>query len=168
VTLSLTQEFLHLSLRDPFRIARTDHHTGAGVTTVIVELRDDAYPGLVGVGEGYPDRFYGETPETIAAVLPTLLGLAEGFSDELATLEDARRELQRLGDIWAAHLRRNGAAKCAIDIAVHDFAGKALGIPVHDLLGLPAAIPATDFTIGIDEPSIVAERAARAAHFPAL
>ena len=38
-----------------------------GVTTVIVELRDDRFPGLVGVGEGYPDRFYGETPETMAA-----------------------------------------------------------------------------------------------------
>ena len=31
-----------------------------------------------------------------------------------------------------------------------------------------AELPPTDFTIGIDEPSIVAERAARAADFPAL
>ena len=43
------------------------------MTTVIVELRDDRFPDLVGVGEGYPDRFYGETPETMAAVLPLLL-----------------------------------------------------------------------------------------------
>ena len=32
-----------------------------------------AAPGVVGVGEGYPDRFYGETPETMAVVLPMLL-----------------------------------------------------------------------------------------------
>jgi L-alanine-DL-glutamate epimerase-like enolase superfamily enzyme len=120
------------------------------------------------VGEGYPDRFYGETPETMAAVLPILLEIAEGSSSELSTPEGARRELQHLGDVWAAHLRWNGAAKCALDIAFHDLAGKVLGIPVHELLGLPATIPPTDFTIGIDEPAIVAERAARAAAFPAL
>jgi len=39
---------------------------------------------------------------------------------------------------------------------------------VYELLGLSRELPPTDFTIGIDEPAIVAERAARAAHFPAL
>jgi L-alanine-DL-glutamate epimerase-like enolase superfamily enzyme len=57
-------------LRDPFRIARAEHGGGHAVTTVIVELRDDRFPGIVGVGEGYPDRYYGETPETMAAVFP--------------------------------------------------------------------------------------------------
>ncbi len=69
---------------------------------------------------------------------------------------------------WGQSLRWNGGAKCALDIALHDFAGKVLGIPVHELIGLPAEIPPTDFTIGIDEPGVVAERAARAADFPAL
>jgi L-alanine-DL-glutamate epimerase-like enolase superfamily enzyme len=41
-------------------------------------------------------------------------------------------------------------------------------VPVHELLGLSADIPPTDFTIGIDEPAVVAERAARARRFPAL
>ena len=31
-----------------------------------------------------------------------------------------------------------------------------------------ASVPPTDFTIGLDEPAVVAQRAARAAHFPAL
>jgi L-alanine-DL-glutamate epimerase-like enolase superfamily enzyme len=39
---------------------------------------------------------------------------------------------------------------------------------VYQLLGLSDEIPPTDFTIGIDEPSVVAERAGRAARFPAL
>ena len=69
---------------------------------------------------------------------------------------------------WGKSLRWNGGAKCALDIALHDFAGKVLGIPVYELIGLPAEIPPTDFTIGIDEPAIVAQRAARAADFPAL
>ena len=65
-------------------------------------------------------------------------------------------------------IRGHGAAKCALDIALHDLAGKVLGVPVHALLGLPADLPPTDFTIGIDEPAVVAERARRAADFPAL
>ena len=65
-------------------------------------------------------------------------------------------------------IRGHGAAKCAIDIALHDLVGKVAGSPVHELLGLSADLPPTDFTIGIDEPAVVAERAARAAAFPAL
>jgi L-alanine-DL-glutamate epimerase-like enolase superfamily enzyme len=168
MTLTLTHEILHLALRDPFRIARTDHAEGDGVMTVIVELRDDRFPDVVGVGEGYPDRFYGETPETMAAIWPFLLSFAEQPGGGFESLEAARRHLASLAASWDANVRWNGAAKCALDIAFHDFAGKVLGLPVHELIELPAAIPPTDFTIGIDEPGIVAQRAARAAEFPAL
>jgi len=67
VGLTLTHEVLSLPLRDPFRIARSEHGEGTRITTVIVELRDDRSSDVVGVGEGYPDRFYGETPATMAA-----------------------------------------------------------------------------------------------------
>jgi L-alanine-DL-glutamate epimerase-like enolase superfamily enzyme len=157
----LTHEVLDLGLRDPFRIARSDHGSGHRVTTVIVELRDDKFPGVVGVGEGYPDRFYGETPETMAVVMPMLLST-------IGTFEPGRDGLDRASLAMDHAIRGHGAAKCAIDIALHDFAGKALGIPVHELLGLSPEVPPTDFTIGIDEPAIVAERAQRAADFPAL
>jgi L-alanine-DL-glutamate epimerase-like enolase superfamily enzyme len=168
MSLNVTHEVLHLTFRDPFRIARTDHASGDGVTTVIVELRDDRYPDVVGVGEGYPDRFYGETPETMAAIFPYLLSVANDFALDLDDADTARRRLASVSDQWGRGLRWNGGAKCALDIALHDFAGKVLGIPVHELIGLPKEIPPTDFTIGIDEPAIVAQRAARAADFPAL
>jgi L-alanine-DL-glutamate epimerase-like enolase superfamily enzyme len=168
MTLTLTHQVLHLALRDPFRIARTDHAEGDGVTTVIVELRDDRFPDAVGVGEGYPDRFYGETPETMAAIWPYLLSLGDGSWSALGGIASARRDLAALAASWDANVRWNGAAKCALDIAFHDLAGRVLGVPVHELIELPAAIPPTDFTIGIDEPEIVAQRAARAADFPAL
>jgi L-alanine-DL-glutamate epimerase-like enolase superfamily enzyme len=161
VGLTLTHEVLDLALRDPFHIARSDHLSGQRITTVIVELRDDRFPRIVGVGEGYPDRFYGEMPATMAAVFPTLLaavGEPDPSADGLRATRDALR----------AAIRWNGAAKCAVDIALHDLAGKVLGIPVHELIGLPSAIPPTDFTLGIDEPSVVAERATRASGFPAL
>ena len=73
MSLHVRQETLHLALRDPFRIARADEASSGSATTVVIELRDDRLPGLVGVGEGFPDHYYGETAETIAAVLPMLL-----------------------------------------------------------------------------------------------
>ncbi|HUP54078.1 MAG TPA: dipeptide epimerase [Methylomirabilota bacterium] len=161
--LTLTHEVLSLALRDPFRIARSEHAEGTRTTTVIVELRHPDYPDLVGLGEGYPDRFYGETPETMAAVFPLLLANLEsnGF-------EPTQRGLLLAGFVLQNAIRGHGAAKCAVDIALHDLVGKVLDLPVHVVRELPAEIPPTDFTIGIDEPSVVAERARRAADFPAL
>jgi L-Ala-D/L-Glu epimerase / N-acetyl-D-glutamate racemase len=161
VGLTASVEVLRLSLRDPFRIARSDHDAGHAVTTTIVELRDARYPGLVGIGEGYPDRFYGETAATIEAVLPLLLAAVE----EPDLSADG---LARAGAAMDRAIAHHGGAKCALDIALHDLAGKVAGTPVHRLLGLSADIPPTDFTIGIDEPAVVAERASRAARFPAL
>jgi L-alanine-DL-glutamate epimerase-like enolase superfamily enzyme len=161
VGLHLTQEVLQLALRDPFRIARSDHDAGHAVTTVVVELRDDRHPGLVGVGEGYPDRFYGETPETMTAVFPRLIAAVEAPEPTSQGLTDAGAAMDRA-------IAHHGAAKCAIDIALHDLVGKITGQSVHRLLGLSAEIPPTDFTLGIDEPAVVAERARRARRFPAL
>ncbi len=166
MSLHLSHEVLRLGLRDPFRIARSDHGSNEDVvTTVLVELTDDRYPGVVGVGEGYPDRYYGETPETMAAVFPDLLAVVETARLEV---DEGGEGLARIGRSMADSIRWNGAARCAVDIALHDLVGKVLGRPVHDLIGLPAEIPPTDFTIGIDDPEIVAQRAARAADFPAL
>lgn len=161
MSLQLTHEVLHLGLRDPFHIAREDHDSGNRVTTVIVELRDDRFPDLVGVGEGYPDRFYDVTPESMAATFPLLLGAVGEFQPDEAGLIVAEFAME-------SAVRGHGATRSAIDIALHDLVGKVTGLPVHELRGLSADLPPTDFTIGIDEPEIVARRAARAADFPAL
>lgn len=159
--LSVRHEVLSLALRDPFRIARSEHGQGTRITTVIVELRDDRFPDVVGVGEGYPDRFYGETPETMTTVMPMLL-------DAIGEPDLDARGLTAAELAMEAAIRGHGAAKCALDIALHDLVGKVVGQPVHELIGLSTDIPPTDFTIGIDEPAVVAERARRAGDFPAL
>ena len=52
------------------------------------------------------------------------------------------------------------AARAAIDVALHDLLGIRLGQPLYRLLGInPNKIPQTSFTIAIDEPQIMAERA---------
>ena len=150
MTLSLRHEVLQLALRDPFVIARSEPGGGRSITTMIVELTDDRFPGLVGLGEGYPDRFYGETPETMIAVWPLLLEAAGQPEPTAAGVRAASQRLQ-------AVIRWNGAAKCALDVALHDLVGKISGRPVRDLLGLTGPIPPTDFTLGLDEPAIVAD-----------
>jgi L-alanine-DL-glutamate epimerase-like enolase superfamily enzyme len=152
---------LKLALREPFLIARSEPGAGRSVTTVVVELTDHRFPGVVGLGEGYPDRYYGETPETMSAVLPLLL-------DAVGEPDLTVAGLAAAGTAMDAAIAHHGAAKCAIDIALHDLAAKIAGQPLHQFLGLPGELPPTDFTIGIDRPEVVAERAARAAHFPAL
>jgi len=161
VTLSLRPEVLRLALRDPFRIARSEHGAGHSTTTVIVELTDDRFPGIVALGEGYPDRHYGETAETMRAVFPLLLSAVGEVEPTAEWLAAASERLERA-------IRWNGAAKCAIDSALTDLVGKLTGRPAHALLGLSPSIPPTDFTLGLDEPTVVAERARRAGAFPAL
>jgi L-alanine-DL-glutamate epimerase-like enolase superfamily enzyme len=171
VTLTLRLRTLHLPLRDPFIIARSSHGEGRSVTTVVATLRDDAdgADGPVGIGEGYPDPFYGDTPETMAAIAPRLLASLEPIEGDLRLgVEDVRAALEDAEGLMAAAVAHHGALKCAIDIALHDLAGKRLGLPVRELLGVSGETPPTDFTLGIDSPDVVAERARRVADFPAL
>ncbi len=171
MTLTLRLETLVMPLRDPFLIARASHGAGRAVTTVLVELRDetDDPDGPFGLGEGYPDTYYGETPETMSAVAPRLLeALAPVEAGLRGPLDDARAALEAADGLMHAAIGRHGAIKCAIDIALHDLVGKRLGLPVRAIIDVPGDIPPTDFTLGIDEPAVVAERARRAADFPAL
>jgi L-alanine-DL-glutamate epimerase-like enolase superfamily enzyme len=161
VAVHLTHEVLRLPLRDPFRIARSDHDAGSAITTVVVELRDDRFPGVLAVGEGYPDRFYGETAETVGVVLPIL-------AQAVGEIEPSAAGLRAATAAMRAAIAHNGGAKCALDTALHDLVGKVTGQPVAELIGLTDPIPPTDFTLGLDEPAVVAERARRAARFPAL
>jgi L-Ala-D/L-Glu epimerase len=160
----LSWQVHEIPFRDPFRIARAleDRHA----TTMIVEL---VYAGgPTALGEGFPDPFYGETVGTMEAVLPLLLEALVPLGPVPDELEATRAWLASADEAMADTIRHHGAAKCALDIALHDLAGRHLGLGLPELLGTPREVPPTDFTIGLDEPAVVAERAARASHFPAL
>jgi L-Ala-D/L-Glu epimerase len=163
MTLAMRTEQLELRFNEPFHIARTEETEV--FRTVAVDL---ALDGVAGLGEAYPLAWYGETPETVLAVLPRLLRSLEALGPLPADRAAVLAWLERSSFLMADSLGNHGAAKGALDIALHDLAGTALGLPVWQLLGTSDAIPPTDFSLGIDDPAVVAERAVRAAHFPAL
>jgi L-alanine-DL-glutamate epimerase-like enolase superfamily enzyme len=116
--------------------------------------------GVTGVGEGAP-----------------IVRYHENAVDAQKALESARAVILA-GDPWRletlldeAFRRLEGqyAARAALDIALHDWAGKKLGVPVYRLLGLdPANAPITTFSIGIDTPEITRQKVREAAEFPVL
>ena len=161
--LDVETHILHLPLRDPFRIARKEDDRQA--TTVIVEVRT---ADLDGVGEAFPVAYYGETVGTVGVVVPALAEALGRLDDPPSGLGAARAWLAGADGVMAATIGNNGGAKAGLDIALHDLVARGLGIPLHELLGTPTDIPPTDFSVGIDAPAAVAERAARASAFPAL
>ena len=78
-------------------------------------------------------------------------------------MEDPR-DLQGLEAHLEERFPHGGAASCAIDVLAHDRASQAAGVTLRDFLGLAGGEPPpTSFTIGIAEPQVMAERAAKAA-----
>jgi len=137
---------LHLAV--PFVISRATHTTKR---VVLLELREG---DRVARGEGVPDAFFGESPESIERDVRSAVDLLPEDPLDLALLASRLDE----------RFPHGGAACCAIDILAHDRAAQATGVPLRDFLGLvPAQPPPTSFTIGIAEPAVMAERAAKAA-----
>ena len=135
--MKLTWEPITIDLKTTFRIA---HGSSDQRFNVLVYLDE-------GVGEAPAVAYYGETQQVIIDYLKTVPDLGDDPFDIDAVL---------------AKLPANGsrAARAAIDVALHDLWGKRLGHPLYRLFGLnPHKLPQTTFTIGMDEPEIMAERA---------
>jgi L-alanine-DL-glutamate epimerase-like enolase superfamily enzyme len=149
VSLATSVERVELDLEFPFTIARGTTET---VENVVVEVDDGDH---VGVGAAAPSSHYGETADTVAAVLPELLAVVEDVDDPL--------NLQRVERRMRETVRRNPAARCAVSIALHDLAAKRAGVPLYRYLGLdPAESVTTSYTVGIDDPGRMGEKAGTA------
>jgi L-alanine-DL-glutamate epimerase-like enolase superfamily enzyme len=121
------------------------------VSNVFVIVRRD---GVAGVGEASPDSLAGETGQFLTEVLQTvdLRDLAGPFDLEGLT-----------------GLLEPGPARCALDVAVYDLAGKIAGLGISELLGCGGReLPPTSVTVpiaGLDE---MAARARSLADHPVL
>jgi L-Ala-D/L-Glu epimerase len=153
--MKLSYQTIELKPTHPFVIARGGY---AQHRTVVVRVTDDH--ALEGFGEAAPNRYYGESVETVIAALGQFKSLIEG--KDPVFLESIEASLNRT-------LRGNASAKAALSAALHDLVGKRLGLPVHRLWGLdPAAAPQSSFTIAIADNNVLEERVKEAVEYPIL
>ena len=154
MSLRLQADILELKTRHPFIIARGSQDL---YRTVAIRLVDK--DGVEGWGEAAPQRFYGETPETVIAALESY---ATVLPADPYHLEDAESRMEAL-------LNGNNSARAALSAALHDLVGKRLGAPVYRLWGLdPARCPVSTFTIGIDTPERMKLKVGEAEQYPVL
>jgi L-alanine-DL-glutamate epimerase-like enolase superfamily enzyme len=150
--LKFWREQLHLA--NTWTIARGSTNL---FEVVMVELSSDA--GVIGIGEAAPIRRYHENPATVESFFqrldPRRLSFAdvEGSMAYLATLS--------LEDM---------AAKCALNLALLDGAGKLAGKPVYGYLGLGFREQhhITSFSIGIATPELISKKVLEADQYPVL
>jgi len=153
--MKLAHQTIELKPTHPFVIARGGyaHHRN-----VVVRVTDE--DGLEGFGEAAPNKYYGESVDSVIAALGQFKSVVEA-ADPLS-LESTEASLDRL-------LRGNASAKAAVSSALHDLVGKRLGLPVHRLWGLdPARAPQSSFTISIAENSELERRVSEAREYPIL
>jgi len=153
--MKVSWERIAVETTHPFRISRSVR-TGDELVWVRIEL-----DGIEGWGEADPSAYYGETTATVEAALAHVAGRVSEIEDPFR-LESIERDLR-------AMLGRNGAVHSAISSALHDWVGKRVGQPLWRLWGLdPGEAPLSSFTIGIDEPEVMAAKAREAAAYPIL
>jgi L-alanine-DL-glutamate epimerase-like enolase superfamily enzyme len=158
VTLSTDFEALSLPLADPFGISRG---TTATAENVLVRIADEA--GHVGIGAAAPTEYYGETMDDALAALPALLVTVEEIGDPHAQQRIERRLRETAPE--------TPAARAAVSLALADLAATRQAEPLYQRWGLdPDAAPPTSYSIGIDTPERMAEKAeaARDAGYPIL
>jgi len=142
--MKLHWEPITLELKTPFRIA---HGTTSQRHNVLIYLDD-------GVGEAPAVPYYGES--------------TEGIIDYLKSVPDLGDDLFDIDAVLSKRPAGSRAARCAIDQALHDLWGKKLGQPLYKLFGVnPKNAPLTSFTIGMDEPEVMAEQA-KASGYPII
>ena len=147
-TWSVAARVIDLPLAERFTIAR---NTWTSTENVFVTLRRD---GAVGYGEVSPAGRWGETSDSVVAAIQT------ADLDRLAGPFD----LEGLSPILPP-----GAARCALDIALHDLAGSLAGISVSELLGVGGRdLPPTSVTVPIADIGAMQNRARRLADHPVL
>ena len=148
--MKIDSKITRLQLKNPFKISR--RATDAYREVISVEIDG-------GIGEASPAKFYGETVETVEKALKII---STEISEDLDQIHEIMDKIE-------STLEGNYAAKSAVDMALHDRLGKKLGVPLYKLWGLnPRKTPHTSFTIGLDEPNVMAEKASDADTYPIL
>jgi L-alanine-DL-glutamate epimerase-like enolase superfamily enzyme len=145
----LTWEKLTLNLRNPFRLSY-----GVSETRQAFVLR---LAGDAGWGEGTIPPYYGVDDESMVATWAAAANRTDPLPEETADIE-----------AWVG-VQGPAAARCALDLALHDRIGRRRLQPLWQLLGLPQPEPRpTSITISIDTPEAMARMARELSGFPVI
>ena len=153
--MNISWETFRVHTAHPFGISR-----GVKTGDDLVWFRLE-HEGIEGWGEAAPQGYYGESAATVEAALQKLAPSLEQVEDPFR-LESIERDLR-------SALGHNGSVHSAVSSALHDWVGKRVGLPLWKMWGLdPANAPLSSFTIGIDEPDVMAEKTKEASEYPIL
>ncbi len=151
---SLALEPMLLKLRHTWTIARgSSDEKKNGLLSLTAA-------GVTGYGETAANKRYGQSWESGEAAFAKVKGACAGLSpwEHLAWLERAEEVCGGDSQVVAA-----------LDMALWDWKGKAVGQPVWRLLGVPAGRMAqTTFSIGIDTAEVMKEKVKEAEPYPLL
>ncbi len=113
--------------RDTIKITKLEIIPVNTLRTIFIKLHTDA--GITGIGEGTVE---GRIPTTVAAI---------GELEKYLIGKDPRRPAHHWQAMYRHAFYRGGiiltSALSAVDIAMWDIKGKALGVPIYELLGGP-------------------------------
>jgi L-alanine-DL-glutamate epimerase-like enolase superfamily enzyme len=149
----LTYKQVRIPLKRTFTISRGSRDA---IDVVYVALESE---GITGYGEAAPNHRYNETAESVTGVFKSFEsgGIKNPF--------DSLHVNEYIGSLHKSEF----SAKAALEMAVLDWVGKKLKTPVHRLWNAPSITgPKTSFTIGIDEPSLIAGKVKEAEGYPIL
>ena len=131
---------------EPFKISFA---TIDAAEIVILKVTTDT--GITGYGEASPfSPVTGETIDSVDAFLRTVTPGMIGMDPF---------EIERIHFMMDHTFTGNGAAKCAVDLAMYDIMGKSAGVPVWKLIGGFRGEIENDTTIGIMAPEDMAKTA---------
>lgn len=134
---------VRIPLKRTFTISRGSRDA---IDVVYVALEAD---GITGYGEAAPNHRYNETAASVIDVFKSFqsTGISNPYDPD-----HVNRYISSLH-------KGEFSAKAALEMAVLDWVGRKLNTPVHIMWNAPSAKgPQTSFTIGIDDPSLIAEK----------
>lgn len=140
-----------IPLKTPFKTAlrRVD-----AAEDLIVQVRTD--DGAVGYGNAPATVVItGDSHESVAAAVTHTIGPAL-IGRDIDDREDILQAIQHA-------MVHNTSAKAALDIAVHDLFAQKYGMPLHRFFGGAASRIVSDLTVSVNEPSVMAADAQKAA-----
>ncbi len=145
IKLSFEKQILKTKM--PFGIS---YGTKSDAKNILVKL---TYENMTGYGEAAPAPYHGETIDTVMALLQAW-SESDILGDDPFAISEINQKLDKF-------ISENYAAKCAIDVALHDLSGKLANLSISKMLGLSGLqtqMPQTYFTIGLDTIEIIKQK----------